>query len=102
MTERELQNAMYNAECDLEKVDDDLSYLIEMLRCRSDEVSRIKEDLKEDRILYRGLDNVQYNLENCTDTLKRVLEVFRERRSKVEEYTRICSRLVKGGIEQWE
>lgn len=100
MTERELQNAMYNAECDLEKVDDDLSYLIEMLRCRSDEVSRIKEDLKEDRILYRGLDNVQYNLENCTDTLKGVLEVFRERRSKVEEYTRICSRLVKGGIEQ--
>ena len=100
MTERELQNAMYNAECDLEKVDDDLSYLIEMLRCRSDEVSRIKEDLKEDRILYRGLDNVQYNLENCTDTLKSVLEVFRERRSKVEEYTRICSRLVKGGIEQ--
>lgn len=100
MTERELQNAMYNAECDLEKVDDDLSYLIEMLRCRSDEVSRIKEDLKEDRILYRGLDNVQYNLENCTDTLKSVLEVFRERRSNVEEYTRICSRLVKGGIEQ--
>ena len=100
MTERELQNAMYNAECDLEKVDDDLSYLIEMLRCRSDEVSRIKEDLKEDRILYRGLDNVQYNLENCTDTLKSVLEVFRERRSKVEEYTRICSRLVKGGIER--
>ena len=100
MTERELQNAMYNAECDLEKVDDDLSYLIEMLRCRSDEVSRIKEDLKEDRILYRGLDNVQYNLENCTDTLKSVLEVFRERRSRVEEYTRICSRLVKGGIEQ--
>lgn len=100
MTERELQNAMYNAECDLEKIDDDLSYLIEMLRCRSDEVSRIKEDLKEDRILYRGLDNVQYNLENCTDTLKSVLGVFRERRSKVEEYTRICSRLVKGGIEQ--
>lgn len=100
MTSKELQNAMYNVECDLEKVDDDLSYLIEVLKCRSDEISRIKEDIKEDRILYKGLDNVQYNLENCTDTLNNMLTVFRDRRSRAEEYTRICTRLVKGGIEK--
>jgi hypothetical protein len=102
MTEEELQNSMYNVECDLEKVDDDVSYLIEVLRYRTDEVSRIKEDLKEDRILYRGLDNVHFHLENCTETLEKILVVFRDRRSKTEEYTKICSRLVKGGIENNE
>lgn len=100
MTEEELQNSMYNTKCDLEKVDDDLLYLIEVLRCRSDEIGRIKEDIKEDRILYKGLDNVQYNLENCTDTLDNMLTVFRDRRSRAEEYARICTRLVKGGIEK--
>lgn len=102
MTEKELQNAMYNTECDLEKVDDDVSYLIEVLRCRTDEVSRIKEDLKKDRILYRGLDNVHFHLEECTRSLKNLLGIFRDQRTKTEEYTRICSRLVKGGIEQWD
>lgn len=100
MTEKELQNAMYNTECDLEKVDDDVSYLIEVLRCRTDEVSRIKEDLKKDRILYRGLDNVHFHLEECTRSLKNLLGIFRDQRTKTEEYTKICSRLVKGGIEQ--
>lgn len=100
MTEEQLQNVMYNVECDLEKVDDDVSYLIEVLKCRTDEVSRIKEDLKKDRILYRGLDNVHFQLENCTSTLEKILGVFRDHRSRTEEYTRICSRLVKGGIEK--
>ena len=102
MTEEELQNAMYNTECDLEKVDDDISYLIEVLKCRTDEISRTKEELKEDRILYRGLDNVQSHLEDCTSHLENILGVFRYRRSKTEEYTRLCSRLVKGGIENNE
>ena len=102
MIEEELQNAMYNTECDLEKVDDDISYLIEALKCRTDEISRIKEDLKEDGILYRGLGNVHFNLEDCTITLEKILGVFRDRRSKTEEYTRLCSRLVKGGIENNE
>ena len=102
MTEEELQNAMYNTECDLEKVDDDISYLIEVLKCRADEISRIKEDLKEDRILYRGLDNVHFRLEDCASTLENILGVFRDSRSKTEEYTSLCSRLVKGGIENNE
>ena len=102
MTEEELQNAMYNTECDLEKVDDDISYLIEMLKCRTDEISRIKEDIKEDRILYRGLDNVHFYLEECTKTLNGILETFRYKRTKTEEYTMLCSRLVKGGIENNE
>ena len=102
MTEEELQNAMYNTECDLEKVDDDISYLIELLRLRTDEISIIKEYIKEDMILYRGLDNVHSNLEYCTSTLENILGVFRDRRSKTEEYTRLCSRLVKGGIENNE
>ena len=102
MTEEELQNAMYNTECDLEKVDDDISYLIEVLRCRTDEISRIKEYLKEDRILYRGLDNVHFHLEDCKSALENILGVFRNSRSKTEEYTRLCSRLVKGGIENNE
>ena len=100
MTKKEVQNAMYNAECDLEKVDDDISYLIEVLRCRTDKVSRIKEDLKKDRILYRGLGNVHSHLEDCTSTLEEILGEFRDCRSKTEEYTRLCSRLVKGGIEK--
>lgn len=91
---------MYNVECDLEKVDDDVSYLIEVLKHRTDEVSRIKEDLKKDRILYRGLDNVHFHLEECTRSLNNLLGIFRDQRTKTEEYTRICSRLVKGGIEQ--
>lgn len=91
---------MYNVECDLEKVDDDVSYLIEVSKGRTYEASRIKEDLKKDRILYRGLDNVQYDLENCTSTLENILGVFRDHRSKMEEYTRICSRLVRGGTEK--
>lgn len=99
MTEEQLQNAMYNTECELEKVDDDLSYLIDALRCRADEANRIKMDLKKDRILYRGLDNVQYNLEDCRDALEQSLATFREYRTKTEEYTRLCSRLVRGGIE---
>ena len=102
MTEEELQNAMYNTECDLEKVDDDISYLIEVLKCRADEINRTKEDLKEDRSLYRGLDNVHSHLEDCTRTLEKILGVFRDRRSKTEEYTSLCSRLVKGGIENNE
>ena len=102
MTEEELQNAMYNTECDLEKVDDDISYLIEVLKCRTDEISRIKEDIKEDRILYRGLDNVHFYLEECTRTLNDLLVAFRGKRTKAEEYTRLCSRLAKGGIENNE
>ena len=102
MTEEELQNAMYNTECDLEKVDDDISYLIEVLKCRTDEIYRIKTDLADDKILYRGLDNVNYHLEDCKNILEKFLGVFRDRRSKTEEYTRLCSRLVKGGIENNE
>ena len=102
MTEEELQNAMYNTECDIEKVDDDISYLIEMLMCRTDEISIIKEDLKDDRILYRGLDNVHSYLEECTRTLNGFLAIFRDKRTKTEEYTRLCARLVKGGIENNE
>ena len=102
MTEEELQNAMYNTECDIEKVDDDISYLIEVLMCRTDEISIIKEDLKDDRILYRGLDNVHSYLEDCTRTLNDLLTTFRYKRTKTEEYTRLCSRLVKGGIENNE
>ena len=102
MTEEELQNAMYNAECDLEKVDDDISYLIEALMCRTDEIHRIKNDLASDRILYRALDNVHFNLEECTRTLNDLLVIFRSKRTKAEEYTRLCSRLVKGGIEKHE
>ena len=102
MTEKELQNAMYNTECDLEKVDDDISYLIEVLKCRTDEIHRIKTDLADDRILYRGLDNIHFHLEDCTRTLEKIQGVFRDRMSKTEEYTRLCSRLVKGGIESNE
>ena len=102
MKEEELQNAMYNTECDLEKVDDDISYLIEVLKYRTDEIHRIKTDLADDRLLYRGLDNVHFNLEECARTLEEILGVFRDRRSKTEEYTRLCSRLVKGGIENNE
>ena len=102
MTEEELQNAMYNTECDLEKVDDDISYLVEVLKCRTNEIHRIKTDLASDRVLYRGLDNVHFYLEECTRTLESVLEMFRDRRSKTEEYTSLCSRLVKGGIENNE
>ena len=102
MTEEELQNAMYNTECDLEKVDDDISYLIEVLKCRTDEINRIKTDLASDRVLYRGLDNVHFNLEECTRTLNDLLATFRNGRTKTEEYTRLCSRLVKGGIENNE
>lgn len=102
MTEEQLQKAMYNAECDLEKVDDDISYLIEVLKYRADEIHRIKTDVADDRILYRGLDNVQFHLEDCTSTLEKILGIFRDHRSKTEEYTRLCSRLVKGGIENNE
>ena len=100
MTEEQLLNSMYNVECDLEKVDDDISYLIEVLKCRTDEIHRIKTDLASDRILYRSLDNVQFNLDECTRTLNDILATFRDKREKAEEYTRLCSRLVKGGIEQ--
>ena len=102
MTEEELQNAMFNAECDLEKVDDDISYLIEVLKCRTDEIHRIKTDLADDRILYKGLDNVHFYLEECTRMLNSLLLTFRAKRTKAEEYTRLCSRLVKGGIENNE
>ena len=102
MTEEELQNAMYNTECDLEKVDDDISYLIEMLKCRTDEIHRIKTDLADDRILYRALDNTHFYLEECARTLNDLLATFRCGRTKKEEYTMLCSRLVKGGIENNE
>ena len=102
MTDEELQNAMYNTERDLEKVDDDISYIIEVLKCRTDEIHRIKTDLASDRILYRGLDNIRFYLEECTRTLNDLLAIFRDKRTKVEEYTRLCSRLVKGGIENNE
>lgn len=100
MKEEELQNSMYNVECDLEKVDDDVSYLIEVLKRRTDEIHKIKTDLASDIILYRGLDNVHFHLEECTSTLEKVLGVFRNHMTKTEEYTRLCSRLVKGGIEK--
>ena len=102
MTEEQLLNSMYNVECDLEKVDDDISFLIEVLKCRTDEIHRIKTDLASDRILYRALDNVHFNLEECTRTLNDLLVIFRSKRTKAEEYTRLCSRLVKGGIESNE
>ena len=102
MTEEQLLNSMYNVECDLEKVDDDISYLIEVLKCRTDEIHRIKTDLASDRVLYRGLDNVHFYLEECTRTLNDLLVTFRAKRTKAEEYTRLCSRLVKGGIENNE
>ena len=102
MTEEQLLNSMYNVECDLEKVDDDISYLIESLKCRTDEIHRIKTDLASDRILYRALDNVHFNLDECTRTLNDILETFRGKRGKAEEYTRLCVRLVKGGIENNE
>ncbi len=95
MTEEELQNSMYNTECDIEKVDDGFSYLIEVLKCRTDEINRIKTDLADGRILYRGLDNIHFYLEECTRTLSDILASFRIKRTKVEEYTRLCSRLVK-------
>lgn len=47
MTEEELQNSMHNTELDLEKVDDDVSYLIEVLKCRTDEIHRIKNGFSE-------------------------------------------------------
>ena len=102
MTEEQLLNSMYNVECDLEKVDDDMSYLIEVLKCRTNEIHRIKTDLASDRILYRALDNVHFNLEECTRTLNDILATFRDKREKAEEYTRLCARLVEGGIENNE
>lgn len=62
----------------------------------------LKTDLASDGILYRGLDNVHFHLEECTSTLKKALVVFRNHMATTEEYTRLCSRLAKEGIEKNE
>ena len=102
MTSKELQNELYNVDCDFEKIDSNVSILIEGLRYRTREVERATKELKVDRLICTVMTNVKHDLEDTVYMLEDFLSTFRERRSMAEENTRLCNRLAKGGIENNE
>ena len=102
MTSKELQNKLYRVECSLDMVDNDISVLIEQLNYEKREMAKAHEETKGDKFVSHYLKEITFDLDDVINALNAYLEAFRTHRSIVEEKTRLCARLVKGGIENNE
>jgi predicted solute-binding protein len=102
MTSKELQNKLYSVECSLDTVDSDISILLEKLNYEKKEMSKAHDETKGDKFVSHYLKEITFDLDDVINALNAYLETFRTRRSIVEEKTRLCARLVKGGIERNE
>lgn len=102
MTSKELQNKLYSVECSLDMVDNDISILIEQLNYEKREMYKAYDETKNDIYVSRCLKDVTFVLDSAIGTLNSYLEAFRMHRSGIEEKTRLCTRLAKGGIENNE
>lgn len=99
MTSKELQNKLYSVDCSLDMVDSDISILVEQLTYDKREMAKAYEETKGDKLVSYCLKNIVFDLDNAIGTLNTYLEMFRNRRGDIEEITRLCTRLVKGGLE---
>lgn len=102
MTSKELQNKLYSVDCSLDMADSDISMLVEQLNYEKREMAKAYEETKGDEFVSHCLKNIVFDLDNAIGTLNTCLEMFRERRRDIEERTRLCTRLVKGGLENNE